>query len=691
MSVINGNSSELIVKNGLVLNLDAGNRKSYISGSNTWYDLSGNNNNGTLTNGPTFSSNNGGSIVLDGSNDYITTPFSFSSRPFSINVWVYFNNLSGWQTFVGQDTSQYPHFASIYFQKSTSGGDPGFGRINNSVNLAILDVSNNIIVCDDRTPVTAGIWYNYCVSVNTTDITLFRNGVQVNTISNSSLISTPSGTAIIGAGYYDDGIVDYCNIRLPSIQIYNRALSASEVLQNYNANKSRFATSSLSISNIPKVPTNGLILSLDAANAKSYVSGSSVIYDLSGNNITGSVFGNPVYSSEGKGNIVFDGVNDYIQNNGYTPNANTISVWLKMNSTNDGLVIGVGNDAYASDQWNWSIFTNSVTLYLRGNPGAYGNANVNPVPTGEWINWTMIRDDGSGSCKVFKNGILYNVSGDSTLSNTYSGFRIGKGGNFANFSLGDTKIYNKVLSTQEIQNIYIAGKDRYGIRTAPSFIKKGIVLNLDASNTSSYISGSNTWYDLSGNSNNGTLTNGPVYDSAGSGSILFDGSNDYVNVPNNRSLSFMDNETTSEVTMEAWIYPTKSTGIQNIIIKYGNRTEYILRTLDGWSTVTVYFNMLSSGNDVFRSVAFPSRNAWHHVVGVYDGSKIYIYIDGALSNSWVQTGYIRTGTAPVQIGGINGYDQYYGGKIGEANVYNKALSAAEILAKYNATKGRYGL
>lgn len=229
-----------IVTNGLVLYLDAANSKSIVSGSNTWRDLSVGGNNGTLTNGPTFSGTNGGTIVLDGSNDYITTPFSFSSRPFSINVWVYFNNLGGWQTFVSQDTSQYPNFASIYFQKSTSGGDPGFGRLNNCVNLAILNASNNIIVCDDRTSVAAGIWYNYCISVSATDMTLFRNAIQVNTISNSSLISTPSGTAIIGAGYYNDAIVDYCNVRLPLIQIYNRALSSQEILQNYNSTKGRF-------------------------------------------------------------------------------------------------------------------------------------------------------------------------------------------------------------------------------------------------------------------------------------------------------------------------------------------------------------------------------------------------------------------------------------------------------------------
>ena len=65
-----------IVTNGLVLYLDAANKKSYPGSGTTWTDLSGNNNTGTLTNGPTFDSNNGGSIVFDGTNDYVSNTMS---------------------------------------------------------------------------------------------------------------------------------------------------------------------------------------------------------------------------------------------------------------------------------------------------------------------------------------------------------------------------------------------------------------------------------------------------------------------------------------------------------------------------------------------------------------------------------------------------------------------------------------
>ena len=84
--------SPKIVTDGLVLALDAANRKSYNSGSTTWYDLSGNNNNGTLYNGPTFNSANSGSIVFDGVDDYSTSFISSPGSNFTISFW--FNVIS---------------------------------------------------------------------------------------------------------------------------------------------------------------------------------------------------------------------------------------------------------------------------------------------------------------------------------------------------------------------------------------------------------------------------------------------------------------------------------------------------------------------------------------------------------------------------------------------------------------------
>jgi len=83
--------SPSIVMNGLVLCLDAGNTKSYPGSGTTWIDLSGNSNTGTLTNGPTYSSENGGSLVFDGIDDYVTTSLG-THTPYCIDIWFYNND-----------------------------------------------------------------------------------------------------------------------------------------------------------------------------------------------------------------------------------------------------------------------------------------------------------------------------------------------------------------------------------------------------------------------------------------------------------------------------------------------------------------------------------------------------------------------------------------------------------------------
>jgi len=85
-----------IISNGLVLYLDAANNKSYPRTGTTWYDLSGNNNNGTLTNGPTFNSANGGSIVYDGADDSVNLSLVSSNvNNVTTEVWFKANTLPG--------------------------------------------------------------------------------------------------------------------------------------------------------------------------------------------------------------------------------------------------------------------------------------------------------------------------------------------------------------------------------------------------------------------------------------------------------------------------------------------------------------------------------------------------------------------------------------------------------------------
>ena len=231
------NYSPKVITDGLVLYLDAANPKSYPGSGTAWGDLSRGGNNGTLVNGPTFNAGNGGSIVFDGVNDYISTPIQNLNRPCTFSMWVNLNSLSGFQTFFGQDTSQSITRGRFYFQK---GGATTGGIILNRVNFSIVLSDGGIVPVNSNNVIVTNIWYNYTAVLTTTTLSLYENGILQNTVNDSNTFLTPNTTITLNSGYFNNGVVDYVKGKSSSFLIYNRALSAQEVLQNYNATKTRF-------------------------------------------------------------------------------------------------------------------------------------------------------------------------------------------------------------------------------------------------------------------------------------------------------------------------------------------------------------------------------------------------------------------------------------------------------------------
>lgn len=211
-----------IVRNGLVLCLDAASRRSYPGSGTTWTDLSGLNNNGTLTNGPTFNSANGGSIVFDGTNDYVTFS-TITSTIYTIDFWY----------IMGGNDGTYGYFASS--------GDNGFAISEGGVVSGLVygqfyywnGISINVL---GNIPSTTN-WNHVSTVINTS-----TNNIQV--YGNTNLLSdttvTSMSTSVSNIGRYIQANINFLKGNLASYKIYNRALSATEVLQNYNATKSRF-------------------------------------------------------------------------------------------------------------------------------------------------------------------------------------------------------------------------------------------------------------------------------------------------------------------------------------------------------------------------------------------------------------------------------------------------------------------
>jgi hypothetical protein len=221
-----------------------------------------------------------------------------------------------------------------------------------------------------------------------------------------------------------------------------------------------------------------------------------------------------------------------------------------------------------------------------------------------------------------------------------------------------------------------------------NIVNRGLVLHLDASAPSSYPGSGTIWSDISVNTNNGTLTNGPTFNSSNGGSIVLDGTDDYADIPNNSTLNI-----SSHISLEAWIYATSTNTIQNVLSKssLSQNTGYIYpRTDNAWNTSTFYLFITNSGWSTL-SATWPGRNAWHHTIATYDGANMIIYINGAEINSKSQTGTFVTNTNYLAVGQQPGYGEYYGGRIGSIKVYNRALAAAEISQNFNVQRSRFGV
>lgn len=230
-----------------------------------------------------------------------------------------------------------------------------------------------------------------------------------------------------------------------------------------------------------------------------------------------------------------------------------------------------------------------------------------------------------------------------------------------------------------------------GVAGGPNTSESGLVLCLDAGNPRSYRSGSTTWFDLSGNGYTGSLTNGPGFSSTNGGSITFDGTNDYVDIPDATPL----NPTT--ITISSWVYLSSLVTNQNIVSKGYTSVAlpYISYTLkmndvSPFNNVQIGASIGGTGYNLTSSISLTTAT-WYNVAGTYDGTTFKLYVNGVQDiNTLTATGSITSYATPVQIGrwGTQA-SQYLNGRVALAQIYNRALSAQEIKQNYDALKTRF--
>jgi hypothetical protein len=220
-----------IVTNGLVLALDAADKNSYPGSGTTWRDMAGNSNNGTLINGPTFNSANGGAIVFDGTNDRVDLPDIGVTElsAFSISCWVRTSIGAIYPTVYAEGTpGDSPSNLFILYYGDTEGASGGvrvwFGgtsRITYS------------------TSVVDNIWRHLVYTqINNSNRSVYLNGIQIGT--NTDTITHTVTNSNIGAFNNLGSFIQFFKGDISNLQLYNKGLLVSEILQNYNAQKSRF-------------------------------------------------------------------------------------------------------------------------------------------------------------------------------------------------------------------------------------------------------------------------------------------------------------------------------------------------------------------------------------------------------------------------------------------------------------------
>ena len=222
-------------------------------------------------------------------------------------------------------------------------------------------------------------------------------------------------------------------------------------------------------------------------------------------------------------------------------------------------------------------------------------------------------------------------------------------------------------------------------------VTDGLVLHLDAAKRDSYPGSGTTWYDLSGNGNDGTLTNGPTYSGVSKDAALeFDGSNDYVPITCTGLSSTVN-------TVEMWLRWRSSA--EDMFFAFGS--AYDIWTGGG----TLGFN---TGNSDVYGISTAQRDAlnlrgtdqsnWHHYVFQFtdqaQNNKIYINTnEQSLSQVYNTTNLTatRSFSSNIAIGAYTNGAYATNSDIAVTRIYNRALTASEITQNYNALKGRYGL
>ena len=462
----------------------------------------------------------------------------------------------------------------------------------------------------------------------------------------------------------------------------------------------------------PETLDDGIVLGLDAANTRSYVGSGTTWTDLIGSN-NGTLTNGPVFTQEpkqepfgGAGAVEFDGTGDYLSlasSSDWDLGSGdfTIEFWAYFDdATAQKTLITRRNDiSYYAPYYLGGDTSSRITFYASSNGSSYNIANnitFGSLTANRWYHIALVRNgsqftgyiDGTGTSLLTSSATIYNNSQSLVVG----------------AEADPTLEHDGFISNLRI----VKGTALYTSNFTP---KRQPILPESAPNTVLLTCQKGTIKDRSPSAHAITI-NGDAKSISGASYFEFDGTNDYIDLGD--TFDDIIAGADKKFSMEIWINPDTVSGTQHLIAKNGdsnfsenNRQFYIRLSNDEIACGAIFNPSTAQSRQYTTSSANLTAGSWHHIVLVYDGSidaagRFTFYVNGqneaateTYSNgSW---GDIQDTAARFAIGAMVGEDvansplNPYNGKVSNAKVYSRLLTATEVKQNYRNTKGRYGL
>ena len=661
LTPIRADFEEGTATSGFEIELDAND----YSGSGNWLDNTSNDNDASLTN--TTYVNDGSSDYLDfnGSSSHATISHSAdlnSKIGMTVEVWCKFDSVPA------------SGAAGVVSKRNTSGTQPNWviGTFNGNWQFS---VDNNIHCAPSIAP-EANKWLHVVGTYDGTNAILYVNGEAIKTTAATATPNVSTAPVSLGRWYSDHNSYRFDG-QIAIFRFYKTGLTGSEVEANYDATKGLYQYVNLELNLAASTHANPTIGTVTSGaelefDANDYSGSGNWLNTGAASSSDGTVTG-ATYNNNEKSDYFSFGGSDYItsSSSGLTANTYTIEAWFYISTLKTAGIVSWGDAGSNYERrsmitWNgggstYYLYSSSYASNIRGNTA---------LEAGKWYHGAVTMDN--GSAKIYLNGAL-DGSGTNTLSAyTSSTLYVGRTAEASEIFNGDiaiSRVYDTVLTAEQIEANYNAHKEQYTFRLT----------------------------DSTSNANHPVTSGDPAFDKELGDFIVFDGTDDELDLTGSTSLTDRTVEMwyrTHDKANNYWIFdsmpqtgPQNSFGVWSIYLD----STYIYGAGSKWNGSTYGAALVSS--------SAITEGKWHHIVFTCKNSDHRIYVDGVRQTNISHVNYVNNRNVDsVTLSNVNfmgtrsGYTggAYFAeGDIGQIRIYSDVLTESQIRQNYRFTKNDY--